>query len=73
MFGPKREAMRGKIFTSDDDVKDAMRTWLQSVKKFRCRWDPKACELLHNMRSEKGMVVLLNYTICICHRLSYKK
>jgi hypothetical protein len=28
--------------------------WLLSVKKFRRKWDPKACELLHNMRCEKG-------------------
>ena len=38
--------------------------WLQSVKKCRRRWDPKACELLHNMRCEKGggVIMLINYT-----------
>jgi hypothetical protein len=30
MFGPLKEELRGQRFASDDEIKDAVHTWLQS-------------------------------------------
>ena len=68
MLEPKREALRGQIFTTDDEVKDAMRTWLQSVIKFRRRWDPSACEPPHSMHCEKGVIMLINSVALVRER-----
>jgi histone-lysine N-methyltransferase SETMAR len=33
IFGPLKEALRGRRFTSDEEVKEAMHTWLQQQPK----------------------------------------
>jgi hypothetical protein len=46
MFGKTHEALRGRRFASDDEVKDALRTWFQSQPQLFIRRDHKACEPL---------------------------
>jgi hypothetical protein len=49
MFGPLNEALLGRRFASNDEVKDNASVPSFTTEKSLCQWDLKDCELLHNV------------------------
>jgi hypothetical protein len=48
LFGPLKDALRGRRFTSDEEVKEAVNEWLAVLSNFFCG-NPKACGTLEQM------------------------
>jgi hypothetical protein len=50
MFHPMKEARRGRIFSSDEEVIGAVQNWLKTLLKKNSEGIERPCEMLESIR-----------------------
>jgi len=66
LFGPMKEHLRGQKFADDDEVMEAVQSWLKATPKsfFFSRGHPQACGQVDQVRCEAGG---------LCRKIRHKK
>jgi len=55
LFGPMKEHLRGQKFADDDEVMEAVQSWLKATpKKLFSRGHPQACGQMDQLCCEAG-------------------
>jgi len=76
LFGPLKEALRGRRFTSDEEVKDAVHEWLAAQPKTfflrvsRSFWNARTSALQSTETIMKNVIIVsavveINYKNCV--------